>query len=109
MALNAPKASDLFDGATPKEAAERMEEFTGELGKSLSRGSSTPGQSPVADPTAQLEALVANKSLNADAAASLQNALTIQRTSMQNINKEITLTVPLDSSFAAFDLEASTH
>lgn len=106
MALNAPKASDLFDGATPREAAERMEEFTGELGKSLSRGSSTPGQAPVADPTAQIEALVANKSLSADAAASLQNALTIQRSSMANINKEITLTTPLDTSFAAFDLEA---
>ena len=106
MALNAPKASDLFDGATPREAAERMEEFTGELGKSLSRGSSAPGQAPVADPTAQIEALVANKSLSADAAASLQNALTIQRSSMQNINKEITLTTPLDTSFAAFDLEA---
>ena len=106
MALNAPKASDLFDGATPREAAERMEEFTGELSKSLSRGSSTPGQAPVADPTAQLEALVANKSLSADAAASLQNALTIQRSSMQTINKEITLTSPLDTSFAAFDLEA---
>ena len=106
MALNAPKASDLFDGASPREAAERMEEFTGELSKSLSRGSSTPGQAPVADPTAQLEALVSNKSLSADAAASLQNALTIQRSSMQNINKEITLTNPLDTSFAAFDLEA---
>jgi len=106
MALNAPKASDLFDGASPREAAERMEEFTGELSKSLSRGSSTPGQAPAADPTAQLEALVSNKSLSADAAASLQNALTIQRSSMQNINKEITLTNPLDTSFAAFDLEA---
>jgi hypothetical protein len=106
MALNAPKASDLFDGATPREAAERMEEFTGELGKSLSRGSSTPGQAPDADPTAQIEALVANKSLSADAAASLQNALTIQRSTMSNINKEITLNTPLNTSFAAFDLEA---
>jgi len=106
MALNAPKASDLFDGATPREAAERMEEFTGELSKSLSRGSSTPGQAPDADPTTQIEALVANKSLSADAAASLQNALTIQRSSMANINKEITLTNPLNTSFAAFDLEA---
>jgi hypothetical protein len=106
MALNAPKASDLFDGATPREAAERMEEFTGELGKSLSRGSSTPGQAPDADPTTQIEALVANKSLSADAAASLQNALTIQRSTMSNINKEITLNTPLNTSFAAFDLEA---
>ena len=106
MAYNAPKAGDLFDGATPREAAERMEEFTGELGKSLSRSTSMPGQAPVADPTAQLEALVANKSLSADATASLQNALAAQRTAMGTLNKEITLTVPLDSSFAAFDLEA---
>ena len=33
MSLNAPKASDLFGDATPREAAERFEEFTGELGK----------------------------------------------------------------------------
>jgi hypothetical protein len=106
MALNTPKASDLFGDATPREAAERFEEFTGELGKSLSRSTAMPGQAPVVDPTAQLEALVANKSLTADASASLQNALASQRTAMSQINKEITLTVPLDSSFAAFDLEA---
>jgi hypothetical protein len=106
MALNTPKANDLFGDATPREAAERFEEFTGELGKSLSRSTAMPGQAPVVDPTAQLEALVANKSLTADASASLQNALASQRTAMSQINKEITLTVPLDSSFAAFDLEA---
>jgi len=106
MALNTPKANDLFGDATPREAAERFEEFTGELSKSLSRSTAMPGQAPVADPTAQLEALVANKSLTADASASLQNALASQRTAMSQINKEITLTVPLDSSFAAFDLEA---
>jgi hypothetical protein len=106
MALNTPKASDLFGDATPREAAERFEEFTGELGKSLSRSAAMPGQAPVADPTAQLEALVANKSLSADANASLQNALAAQRTAMGSINKEITLDVPLASSFAAFDLEA---
>jgi len=106
MALNTPKASDLFGDATPREAAERFEEFTGELSKSLSRSASMPGQAPTVDPTAQLEALVANKSLSADANASLQNALAAQRTAMGSINKEITLDVPLSSSFAAFDLEA---
>jgi hypothetical protein len=106
MALNTPKANDLFGDATPREAAERFEEFTGELSKSLSRQAAMPGQAPVADPTAQLEALVANKSLSADATASLQNALASQRTAMDSINKEITLTNPLSSSFAAFDLEA---
>jgi hypothetical protein len=106
MALNTPKANDLFGDATPREAAERFEEFTGELGKSLSRTAPMPGQAPVVDPTSQLEALVANKSLSADANASLQNALAAQRTAMGSINKEITLDVPLASSFAAFDLEA---
>jgi hypothetical protein len=106
MSLNAPKASDLFGDATPREAAERFEEFTGELGKSLSRATTMPGQAPSVDPTAQLEALVANKSLTADASQSLQNALASQRTAMDSINKEITLTTPLSTSFAAFDLEA---
>lgn len=106
MALEAPRAADLFDGATPREAAERMEEFTASLNKSLSNSSSTPGKAPVADPVSQMEALAISKSLTPEAAASLQNALTTQRMAMQDIQKEITLTNPLDTSFAAFDLEA---
>jgi hypothetical protein len=38
--------------------------------------------------------------------AGLQNALAAQRIAMQDIQKEITLTSPLSTSFAAFDLEA---
>jgi hypothetical protein len=106
MTFSAPKVSDLFSDASPKEAAERMEEFTSELGKSLSNASTVPGQAPQADPTAQLEALVANKSLTPDAASGLQNALAAQRLAMQDIQKDITLTSPLSTSFAAFDLEA---
>jgi hypothetical protein len=106
MTFSAPKVADLFSDASPKEAAERMEEFTSELGKSLSNSSSIPGQAPQADPTAQLEALVANKSLTPDAASGLQNALAAQRLAMQDIQKDITLTSPLSTSFAAFDLEA---
>ena len=106
MTFSAPKVADLFSDASPKEAAERMEEFTAELGKSLSNASSVPGQAPQADPTAQLEALVANKSLTPDAASGLQNALAAQRLAMQDIQKDITLTSPLSTSFAAFDLEA---
>jgi hypothetical protein len=106
MTFSAPKVADLFSDASPKEAAERMEEFTSELGKSLSNASSVPGQAPQADPTAQLEALVANKSLSPDAASGLQNALAAQRLAMQDIQKDITLTSPLSTSFAAFDLEA---
>jgi hypothetical protein len=106
MSLTAPKAVDLFGDTTPKEAAQRMEEFTSELGKSLSNSTSVPGQAPAADPMAQLEALAASKSLTAEAAAGLQNALASQRLAMQDIQKDITLTSPLSTSFAAFDLEA---
>jgi hypothetical protein len=101
-----PRAKDLFGDASPIEAAQKMEEFTEVLGKSLSNASATPGQAPVADPTAQLEALAASKSLAPDALAGLNNALASQRLAMQEIQKDITLTSPLSTSFAAFDLEA---
>jgi hypothetical protein len=106
MTLSAPKVADLFGDASPREAAERMEEFTGSLNKSLSNPSTVPGQAPAPDATAQLEALVSNKSLTPDVAAGLQNALATQRLAMQDIQKDITLTSPLSTSFAAFDLEA---
>ena len=106
MTLSAPKVTDLFGDASPREAAERMEEYTSELGKSLASASTVPGQAPLADPAAQIEALVANKSLSPDVSAGLQNALAAQRLAMQDMQKDITLTSPLSTSFAAFDLEA---
>lgn len=106
MSLNAPKAADLFDGASPKEAAVLMEEYTSELSKSLGNASSVPGQAPTTDPLAQMEALAISKSLSPEASASLNNALASQRMAMQEIQKDITLTSPLSTSFAAFDLEA---
>ena len=106
MAIEAPKAADMFDGASPVEAAERFEEYQATLNKSLANGVTTPGQAPVADPLAAMEQLAISKSLSADASASLQNALTAQRLAMQDIQKDITLTSPLSTSFAAFDLEA---
>ena len=106
MATEMPKAADLFDSATPVEAAQKMEEYTDLLGKSLSNASHVPGQAPTQDPMAAMEALAASKSLTADAAAGLQNALAAQRLAMQDIQKEITTTSPLSTSFAAFDLEA---
>ena len=106
MALTPPKVADLFSDATPKEAAERFEEYSSELSKSLSRASHVPGQAPQADPISTLEALAANKSLSGDAMTGLNTALAAQRMAMQDIQKEITLTSPLSSSFAAFDLEA---
>jgi len=106
MSFTAPKAVDLFGDTTPKEAALLMEEFTSELSKSLSNSTSVPGQAPTADPMSQLEALAASKSLTAEASAGLQNALASQRLAMQDIQKDITLTSPLSTAFAAFDLEA---
>jgi len=101
-----PRAKDLFGDAAPIEAANRMEEYTEVLGKALSHGSSVPGMAPVADPVAAIESLVANKSLTGDALAGLNSALASQRTAMQDIQKDISLTSPLSTSFAAFDLEA---
>jgi hypothetical protein len=100
-----PRATDLFGDVSPVEAAQRHEEYLGSLNKSLGNASSVPGQAPV-DATSALESLVANKSLAPDAVAGLQNALAAQRMAMQDIQKDITLTSPLSTSFAAFDLEA---
>ena len=101
-----PKAKDLFGDVSPREAAELQEQYLGELNKSFANASATPGMAPQADPTAQIEALVANKSLSPDAVGALNTALTAQRAISADIAKEITLTNPLSTSFAAFDLEA---
>jgi hypothetical protein len=101
-----PRATDLFGDVSPVEAAQRHEEYLAVLDKSLSNGSTAPGVAPKADPISAMESLAANKSLTGDAMTGLQNALAAQRMAMQDIQKEITLTSPLSSSFAAFDLEA---
>lgn len=119
MATPSVKASDLFsDASNAKEAALRNEEFNAELNKSISNAVTDPsaimaiksGVSTFAqaagDPVAVLEAAVANKSLTPDAVGALNNALASQRLAMQDIQKDITLTSPLSTSFAAFDLEA---
>jgi hypothetical protein len=100
------KVKDLFDESNPKVAAERHEEYLGELSKSLSSPRPFVNGELGQDPTKQLESLALSKSLTPDALASLQTALTQQRGAVGEINKEITLTNPLSSSFAAFDLEA---
>jgi hypothetical protein len=119
MALQAPSAKELFsDADTAKEAALRNEEYNSELSKALGTGISDPsaimaiksGAATFAQasgsPVAALELLAGNKSLSPDALGALNNALAAQRVASDSINKEITLTTPLDSSFAAFDLEA---
>jgi hypothetical protein len=100
-----PKAADLFAGKSARESAESMESYLGELGKSFANASSVPGQAPI-DPVAQLELLAANKSLSPDAVGALNSALASQRNMQADIIKDITLTSPLSTSFAAFDLEA---
>jgi len=106
MALQAPKASDLFgDVESPKKAAKRMDEFQSELNKSFSLPN-TQGMTPAQDPTAALEALASQKSLSPDALAGLNNAIASQRLALQDVQKDISLTSPLSTSFAAFDLEA---
>jgi hypothetical protein len=106
LALNAPKASDLFgDEVSPKKAAKRMDEFQDSLNKSFALPN-TNGLTPEQDPTAALEALAATKSLAPDALAGLNNAIASQRLALQDMQKDITLTSPLSTSFAAFDLEA---
>ena len=100
------KVQDLFNESNPKVAAERHEEYLGELSKSLSSPRPFVNGELGQDPTKQLESLALSKSLTPDALASLQTALTAQRGAVGDINKEITLTNPLSTSFAAFDLEA---
>tara|TARA_R110000868_G_scaffold74293_6_gene214788 strand:+ start:8984 stop:10606 length:1623 start_codon:yes stop_codon:yes gene_type:complete len=100
------KVKDLFDESNPKVAAERHEDYLGALSKSLSSPKSFINGEMGGDATSEMEKLVANKSLSPDALNSLQTALAQQRGAMGDINKEITLTNPLSSSFAAFDLEA---
>jgi hypothetical protein len=101
-----PKASDLFGDAKPKDAARKMESYLETLDKALGNGSSVPGVAPAADPASQIEALVANKSLTPDALGALNTALAAQRGAMGDIVKDISLTSPLSTSFAQFDLEA---
>ena len=101
-----PKATDLFGDVKPKKAAELQEAYLGELNKSFSNPSTVPGQAPTVDAASQIEALVANKSLSPDAVGSLNAALAAQRTASADIVKDISLTSPLSTSFAAFDLEA---
>ena len=119
MALAPVKATELFgDAASAKDAAVRMDEYTDAFNKSVGQSISDPsaimaiksGSSTFAqasgDPVATLELLAANKSLSPDAVGSLNSALASQRMAMQDIQKDITLTSPLSTSFAAFDLEA---
>jgi hypothetical protein len=104
MALEMPRAKDLFGDVSAKSAAEMMEDYTSALSESLNKSVAMPGQG--SSTTSAIEALVANKSLAPDVLSSLNTALSAQRGAMGDVVKDISLTSPLSSSFAAFDLEA---
>ena len=104
--MEAVKASDLFGDVSAKKAAQKHEEFLGELNKSFANPSTTPGVAPTADPTRAIETMIANKSLAPEALGALNSALAAQRSASADIIKDITLSNPLSTSFAAFDLEA---
>ena len=101
-----PRAAELFGDESPKAAAVAMDNYLGELNKSLSNPSTVPGEAPAADPLLQLESLALNKSLAPEAISALNTALATQRQVSADIVKDLTLTSPLSTSFAAFDLEA---
>jgi len=108
-------AQEMFGDAAPKDLAAKSEAFDSALKGAIA----TPNTDPLfkqkvdaglpqnfnkaVNTQEQIAALLANKSLSADAVASLNNALA-QTTA--DIAKDISLTSPLSSSFAAFDLEA---
>jgi hypothetical protein len=102
----AMKAADLFDVDSAKKAAKAQEEYLGELNKALSAPINPGTGAALPNPIAEMEALVANKSLSADAVSALNTALAAQRGVMGDVVKDISLTSPLSTSFAAFDLEA---
>jgi hypothetical protein len=108
-------AKEMFGESSPKDLAAKSEAFDAALKSATSNPNTDPmfkqkvdaglpqTFSKNADATEQIAALLSNKSLSADAVASLNNALAAQTA---DINKDISLTSPLSSSFAAFDLEA---
>lgn len=101
-------AKELFGDVSAKKAAEKFDNFADALNKSFSNPGNTPGVAPApkTDPAAAIEGLIANKSMTSDAVAALSSALAAQTLANDMLVKDIGLTVPLSSSFAAYDLEA---
>jgi len=110
----------LGQNLTPAEYAIKTDEFKASLTKSVSNaitneaeflsmkatGESFSSVASKSNPVTQIEKALLNKGLSADVRASLTSALSAQRGVMADIQKDITTTTPLSSSFAAFDLEA---
>lgn len=96
--LASPNVRELFSDVTDsKDLSLRNDEFNAELKKSFEKGSGGAG----AKAELELERMTLDKSMAPDVLANLQNALEQQR----ELNKNVTLTSPLSTSFAVFDLE----
>ena len=123
MGFGKPSAKDMFSGANSAvELASMTEALESEISKSFASAVTDPSKvaaikagvmtfadasdNGAASAMSAMEQLAVNKSLSPEALSSLNSALASQRSVANNINKEITLTSPLSSSFAAFDLEA---
>lgn len=121
MSLTKPKASELFsDALTNKEAASRQIEFDQAVFEStksvvtdpavfmeILKGNGVTFKNANTDPSVKLlEQLSVNKSMTPDQLGQVNSLLAAQRLAMDSIQKDLTLTSPLSTSFAAFDLEA---
>lgn len=116
MAYAAPSASEMFSDATSKaEVAQRFEDYKDALNKSAatakSRGDAfVPGHGIVKG--AGLGAALAErvetltKSMSADTLASVQSELEAMKTLVGDINKEWSITTPLNTGLVPYDLEA---
>jgi len=96
-----PNAQEMFGATAPKDLAAKNEAFETALKSAVAEPNLDPMFKQKVD--AGLPQAFAKKSLSADGVAALNNALA---TSTADIAKDISLTSPLNSSFAAFDLEA---
>jgi len=96
-----PNAQEMFGETSPKDLAAKNEAFETALKSAVASPNLDPMFKQKVD--AGLPQAFANKSLSADGVAALNNALA---ESTADIAKDISLTSPLNSSFAAFDLEA---
>lgn len=113
---NAPKAAELFDGLTAKEAAVQHDEFVKALSvtnaspKSANEAMGMAAPAAPATATGAIAGILANeeltKSMSPDALASLTTALDAQRSAGMDIVKDLTLTNPISTGLVAFDLEA---
>lgn len=116
MAYVAPSATEMFSDATNKaEVATRFEAYKESLNKSAAtaKGNTFVPQQGIikgggnASATAIAERVeTLTKSMSADALASVQTELDALKTLVGDINKEWSITTPLNTGLVPYDLEA---